>query len=183
MFSEPINEITFEKVGDFCKESLPEGIRLDYKEGFPRDLAKTISAFANTHGGLILVGVEETDRGTPKLPIKGIPLERGLEERITGIALRGIYPPVFPETKVCEFTGEGSDSLNQAVVVIRVQESPDAPHAIENKTKVYVRVERQNEPYKLADVDQISALEDRRRQAVEYRQRMIVNAWQRCQNI
>lgn len=183
MFSESINEITFEKVENFCKESLPEGIRLDYKQDFPRDLAKTISAFANTYGGLILIGVEETDRGTPNLPIKGIPLERGLEERISAIALRGIYPPVFPEIKVCEFASEGSDSLNRAVVAIRVQESPDAPHAIENKTKVYIRVERQNEPYELADVDQILALKGRRERAIENRQRMITNAWQRCQNV
>jgi len=183
MFSEPITEISFEKVQNFCKENLPEGIRLDYKEDFPRDLAKTISAFANTYGGLILIGVEETDRGTPMLPIKGIPLERGLEERITGTALRGIYPPVFPETKVCQFASEGSESPDRAVVVIRVQESHDAPHAIENKTKVYIRVDRQNEPYELADVDQILVLKSRRERAIENRQRMIANAWQRCQNV
>ena len=183
MFSEPINEITFEKVENFCREDLPEGIRLDYKEDFPRDLAKTISAFANTYGGLILIGVEETDRGTPKLPLKGIPLNRGLEEKITAIALRGIYHPVFPETKVCEFSGESSGAPARCVVVIRVQESPDAPHAIENKTKVYMRVDRQNEPYELADVDSILALKGRRERAIENRQRMIANALQRCQNV
>jgi len=183
MFSEPINEITFEKVENFCREDLPEGIRLDYKEDFPRDLAKTISAFANTYGGLILIGVEETDRSTPKLPIKGIPLERGLEERITAIALRGIYPPVSPEIKVCEFSSEDAPAPDRAVIAIRVQESPDAPHAIENKKKVYIRVERQNEPYELADVDYILALKDGRNRAIETRQLMIIAALHRCQNI
>lgn len=183
MFREPITEITFEKVEDFCKEELPEGIRFDYKEDFPKDLAKTIAAFANTYGGLILIGVEETDRSTPKLPIKGIPLQRGLNERVTAIALRGIYPPVFPETKVCEFSAKGAGEPDRAVVVIRVQESSDTPHAIENKTKVYIRVDKQDEPYGLAEVDQIIALASRRKEAVENRQRMIGNAFERCWNV
>lgn len=182
MFREPISEITFENIEDFCKQALPEGIRLDYKENFPKDLAKTIAAFANMYGGVILIGVEETDESTPKLPIKGIPSERGLHEKVTTIALSGIYPPVFPEVKVCEFRSKGSKKP-RAVILIRVQESPDAPHAIENKTKVYFRVDRQTQPYELADIDQVEAMLNSRRRAEENRERMIEGAYERCQNI
>ena len=35
---------------------------LDYKRDFPRKLEKTISAMANTFGGIVLIGVEEDDQ-------------------------------------------------------------------------------------------------------------------------
>ncbi|WP_051920360.1 AlbA family DNA-binding domain-containing protein [Thermodesulfobacterium hydrogeniphilum] len=34
-----------------------EGNKLEFKERFNDSILKTISAFANTHGGLIIVGV------------------------------------------------------------------------------------------------------------------------------
>ena len=59
LFTKEITKITFEDVVNFCKEQMPESINLDYKEDFPRHLEKTISAFANTMGGLIILGVED----------------------------------------------------------------------------------------------------------------------------
>ena len=181
IFVKPINEIEFEDVKAFCDEQIEENRRLEYKKAFSskdenKQIAKEISAFANTHGGIILVGVGEKDR-KPKLPIDGIAYVKGLNEKVTSIALKNIYPPVFPETKVCRF----GDNLEKAVVVIRVQESDETPHTVEETKGIYVRVDSQNEPDR-APYEEIEWLINRRKKAVENRERLLRRAEERFDN-
>ena len=103
MFSLPLDQLEPTHIEDFCRAGPREGIILDFKLAFPRHLDKSIAAFANTYGGHILIGVDEHADGTPVLPIDGVPLERGLRERVVSIALQAISPPVYPEVKVVEF--------------------------------------------------------------------------------
>ncbi len=181
IFVKPINEIEFEEVKAFCDEQIEENRRVEYKKAFSskdekKQIAKEISAFANTHGGIILVGVGEKDR-KPKLPIDGIDYVKGLNEKVTSIALKNIYPPVFPETKVCRF----GDNLEKAVVVIRVQESDETPHTVERTTGIYVRVDSQSEPQR-APFEEIEWLMNRREKAVENRERLLRRAEERFNN-
>ena len=75
-------------------------------------------------------------------------------------ALTGIYPAVIPEVIICDVPA----NPNNVVVIVRVDESPQAPHAIQNSTKVYIRVGSITQPYelKLAEVDQIEYMLKRR---------------------
>jgi transcription antitermination factor NusG len=181
IFVKPINEIEFEDVKAFCDEQIEENSRLEYKRAFSskdekKQIAKENSAFANTHGGITLVGVGEKDR-KPILPIDGIDYVKGLEEKVTSIALKNIYPPVFPETKVCKF----GNTLEKAVVVIRVQESDETPHTVENTTGIYVRVDSQSEPQR-ARYEEIEWLINRRKKAVENRERLLRRVEERFNN-
>jgi predicted HTH transcriptional regulator len=90
LFSKPIDQITYQDIETFCGKAMTEGVSLDYKENIPKELERTISAFANTYGGLILIGIEEDAQGKPKIPIKGIPFQRGLHETIINIILSTI---------------------------------------------------------------------------------------------
>jgi len=181
IFVNPINEIEFKDVKAFCDEQIEENDRVEYKKAFSnkdekKQIAKEISSFANTHGGIILVGVGEKDR-KPKLPIEGIDYVEGFNEKVTSIALKNIYPPVFPETKVCKF----GNKLEKAVVVIRVQESDETPHTVERTTGIYVRVDSQNEPQR-ARYEEIEWLMNRRKKAVENRERLLMRAEERFNN-
>ena len=181
IFVKPINEIEFKDVKAFCDEQIEENRRLEYKRTFSskeenKQIAKEISAFANTHGGIILVGVGEKDR-KPKLPIDGIDYVKGLNEKVTSIALKNIYPPVFPEIKVCRF----GNNHEKAVVVIRVQESDETPHTVEETKGIYVRVDSQNEPDR-APFEEIEWLMNRREKAVENRERLLRRAEERFDN-
>lgn len=63
---------------------LEESQRLEFKEavgGLPEDLWETYSAFANTEGGEIVLGVHE-DRATHSFSLTGVPDARALVEQI-----------------------------------------------------------------------------------------------------
>jgi len=175
IFIKPINKITFEDVERFCQEKIGENIRIEYKEKFPENkkLAKEIASFANTHGGVILIGVAEKDR-KPIYPVKGIEYKEGFYEKITSICLKNIDPPVFPEVQVCQ----KKDNPKIAVIVIRVEESDLAPHWVENGTKVYIRAQAQNEPI-LAHYEDIEWLRNRREKAIKNKNRLLERAEKR----
>ena len=147
MFTKPIDEITFEDVKSFCEE-WGEGVRVEYKSelNVKNHIPKVVSSFANTYGGIFLIGIK-TDNTTnmPIFPIEGIPNRRHIEESIQQSAEMSINPPVRPEVKIVN-VGDGEN----VVVVVRVAEgSLLAPHAIEDSTKVYFRVGSVTHPYEL----------------------------------
>src|SRR5438270_1286900 len=130
-----VESITFSDIEAFCSQDIAEGTRLDYKAQIPGELEKVVAAFANTLGGLILLGVE-ADRKTnkPVWPLKGMPNAAGIEERITAICRDNIYPPVRP---LISGIIENPHATGTALAVIRVDESPEAPHAV--KGLIYER--------------------------------------------
>jgi Putative DNA-binding domain len=187
LWTKPANAITFADVDAFCQTGQPEGMRLDYKWEWPENLEKTIAAFANTLGGIVLLGVD-ADKTTnkpiwpavpPAPPRLGLPSRPGLAERVIQIARDNIYPPVLPEVSPVL---ENAHVPGQAAVVIRVPESKDAPHAVEKRRKVYVYARRDNvsDPHELADIDHIAHLLNRRRVIEEDRERQVQNAIQRA---
>ena len=158
MFTKPIDEITFEDVKSFC-DVWAEGVRVEYKKEI-RHIPKIVSSFANTHGGIFLIGVEaDQTNNMPICPIEGIPKDSGIEERIQQSALTGIYPGIIPEIKLVDVPNS-----NNVVVIVRVDESLQAPHAIKDVTQVYIRVGSITQPYeyKHANMDNIAYMFKRR---------------------
>lgn len=160
LLSKPLQDITFQDIKEFC-ESWPEGIRVEYKDCAVH-IPKVISSFANTEGGIWIIGVT-TDKTTNRaiLPIKGFPREVGLEERITQTCYSNLYPALLPDIRILEVPGHP----NHVIAVVRVPESMEAPHAIENTTKVYIRNNSTTERIELAEIDRIDYLLKRRRDA------------------
>jgi predicted RNase H-like nuclease len=66
-------------------------------------------------------------------------------------------------------------------VVIRVQESDETPHTVENTTGIYVRVDSQDDPQP-APYEEIEWLINRRKKAVENRERLLRRAEERFDN-
>lgn len=154
--------VTIDDIKTFCDQGLSEGLRIEYKRDFPENLklAETICAFANTEGGIILIGVQaEKTKNKPKA-ITGIKLKDGLEEKIINICLSHISPTIAPEVKVCDFKSDPNKSVSdRAVLLIRVRYSHIAPHYLLNNNKIMVRVHNRNS---LADLRTIESLIDRR---------------------
>ena len=168
MFDTPLHDITFDHVVGFCK-TFPEGVRVEYKRE-PANIPKVISSFANTVGGIWLIGVE-TDKANnmPIFPLAGMPHAAGVEERIVQSAQTGIYPGITPAVRTLDVPSDP----NRIIVVVKVPESIEAPHAIENSTQVYVRVASITSPYDLADIDRIEYLLKRRQEPERRREELI----------
>jgi len=78
-----------------------EGARLEFKRGLPSPdkVARTLSAFANTKGGLLLVGVD--DHGV----VMGAPRPREVGEELRAIAGLRVEPPLAPMVQVVRVEG------------------------------------------------------------------------------
>jgi len=89
-----------------------EGLTIEFKESFSNKLDKDIVAFANTHGGRMLLGVN--DSGT----VVGVKLTNDLKAKINDLARN--CEPCIPIRNI--------EQIND-VVVITVDESNDKPHS------------------------------------------------------
>ncbi len=173
----PIDQITFDDIEKFCIQRVREGSRLDYKAQFPNDLQKLVAAFANTMGGTIILGVDaDATTNTPRWPPRGMSRAVGIEERITAICRDNIHPPVRPQiSRVLD----NPHSPGSVVVVVRVDESPEAPHAVKGRV-IYERTGSQNKPFDHAHVDRIRHLFERRSRVEEQRRELVSRELQRA---
>jgi len=103
-----------ERSKDWLRHILTEGEseRVEFKEKMGREALETVAAFANTHGGTLLIGV--ADDGA----VKGITLgQETLRDWANRIAqATGVHPQVHPLTQ------QGRD-----IVIVKVPESPLKP--------------------------------------------------------
>ncbi len=183
MFSTPINDLTFRNIEEFCRALPREGITIDYKVDFPRRLDKVLASFANTFGGHILIGVDETTVGEPVLPLVGIPLQPGLRERVVAIALDAITPPVFPEVRVIEFQSPGASVPDRAVIIIRVHESDASAHSVDGGNSVYLRVDNISDQFtRQATTEEIEWLLNKRKKSIDLKERILREARGRASN-
>lgn len=131
----PLHEVGWEDLEGFLRQGRPEGTRLDYKGRWDPVIARDACAMANTSGGDVIVGVKEIERedrkaGKTHVPDPGELLgEDGAKDwkTIVESTVRSrTRPPVAVEAKPLSIEGESG----LVAVVIRVEESLDAPHEV-----------------------------------------------------
>lgn len=129
-----------------------EGSRLEFKRRLPREerAARTLCAFANTSGGLLLVGV--TDRGR----VHGVHHPDDVCEKLAELTQAWLLPALRVQLQVVEVHGP-------RVVACRVPFSKERPHAVvfpDGNREFVVRVGASN---RVADGPTLRALQlDRR---------------------
>jgi predicted HTH transcriptional regulator len=126
-----------------------EGFELEFKRKIssPLKIAKTISSFANTSGGMILFGVD--DDGT----IVGVESEKTELDLIDEAAEYYCSPPVSISIMIIPYN-------HRDVIVATVEESDAKPHYVNdenNEQNVYIRV---NDNSVLASKEVIKVLKD-----------------------
>lgn len=117
--------------------SLPEGKTLEFKRDLssPKNLLKTLVAFANTAGGKVIVGVDDQTR-TP-LGVES-PLDE--EERLGSLIADSIAPRLVPNLEMVTIAG-------QTLLIIEVYLSNSRPHYLKSQgaeNGVYVRLGSSN---------------------------------------
>ncbi len=148
LFTTPLATVTVDHVHAFLDLDLEEGPLVDYKAfdsttrtGISDTVYRAVCAFANTYGGLIIVGVSVDEKTNRPAKREGIPLKPGLEEAVTSKCQSLIFPPVAPEVTVCPFkTDETLPQADRAFVVVRVSASLATPHQMQKDNRILVRV-------------------------------------------
>ena len=136
-------EISEADLNDLIQAGVPEGLAIEYKrdaygnrDSDKKEALKDITAFANSAGGHLIIGMEETN-GVPTglLGLPGVDIDPlinrleslvrdGVEPRMVGIRMRRV-----------NLTGGAS------AVVIRIPKSWNPPHRVStaNTNRFYVR--------------------------------------------
>ena len=111
----------------------PEGKTLEFKRDLssPEGVLRSVVAFANTAGGILLIGVEDRTRR-----VCGIEHPLALEERLASLISDSIRPHLVPDLEILPWRRTN-------VVAIQVYPSPSRPHfvkAVGPETGVFVRI-------------------------------------------
>lgn len=111
----------------------PEGKTLEFKRDLssPDAALRTITAFANTAGGTLLIGVEDVTRH-----VRGVSAALDLEERLANLISDRIAPRLVPGLELLPWR-------DTHVLGVEVHPSPIRPHFIRREGPergVYVRV-------------------------------------------
>ena len=177
MFNLQLESITIQDIEQFLKSGAREKTLFELKKQFPSRLEKVIASMANTFGGTILIGVEETATGEGVVPILGVRLEPGLRERVIQIGIDSIYPPLIPEVRVVDFKSDPALSEpDRAVIVVRVHESEEGGHAVDKRTTVYVRADNVSDWMRKATVDESEWFRQKRQKSLGEKARIIQQA-------
>lgn len=96
----------------------PEGKTLEFKRDLssPEGLLRTLVAFANTAGGVVLVGVEDGSRH-----VRGVVDPFALEERLASLITDSITPRLLPDLEILAWR-------KTHVVAVQVHPSAARPH-------------------------------------------------------
>jgi len=140
-------------ISSLVQSKIEESATLEYKRLLDKDnheIAKDISAFANTGGGTIIFGIDSQDR----IPIAINWLsDSGVEERIQNIAMTSIQPKLdLKSIEVIRLENPGVPS--EAIFVVNIAKSPNAPHMVSNR--YYIR--RGSVSYPMEDTEVRSAI-------------------------
>ena len=111
----------------------PEGKTLEFKRDLssPDPVLRTVVAFANTAGGVVVIGVEDKTR-----QVRGVADPRAMEERIANLLSDSIAPRLVPDIEVLPWR-------NTHVVAVDVHPSSTRPHYLARAGETdgtYVRV-------------------------------------------
>ncbi|NLM30570.1 MAG: AAA family ATPase, partial [Methanomicrobiales archaeon] len=129
--------------------SMPEGKTLEFKRDLssPRNILKTLVAFANTAGGRLLIGVEDASR-----EIRGVLNPLDDEERLCNLIADNIEPRLVPDVELIAIG-------DKTVLGVEVYPSGSRPHWLKKEGPsdgVYVRLGSTN---RKADRELIAELE------------------------
>jgi hypothetical protein len=174
LFSAVLGDLIFADFEHLIQTSAEEGLRLEFKRGLATsdgrpdrwmrdqssignvardDIAKEVVAFANAYGGILIIGIDETEdnpKRASNLFEPQIPKVIDCAERVVQ-SLRSIIDPPIPMLEARGVESEAGDG----VVIIRVPGSSSAPHGFGRPTNAYVRRGAASEPLTMRDMQSI----------------------------
>ena len=152
-FADNLSEVSPEDLGRL--RDVHEGWYVEYKQQLigNRELAKSLSSFANQYGGWLFLGVKEDGKDHVADSFPGIPdsqVNLALDS-IRNAAKDLIQPPPFYNVRV--FPGPiEAIGLREgfSIIVVHVPEGPDCPY-VHKDGRIYMRVGDSSQPKYVTD--------------------------------
>jgi ATP-dependent DNA helicase RecG len=113
---------------------------IEFKENFDRKTIETAVAFANTKGGIILIGISD------RAEVKGVQVGRETLKEWANQISQGTEPRIIPEIELSEINGK-------SVVIIKIKEFPIKP--ISTKGRYFRRIENSNRLMTMQEIAQM----------------------------
>lgn len=143
VFLKPIDDLKQADIEQLKSNKICESFVLDYKEELLKenDLLKEVSAFANTQGGYLVFGVEESGKGGYPIEILGIEKDFINKERLEQLILGNIHPRLNVKINLVDH-----QDPSKAILVVQIPNSYLKPHMHGPYNKFYKRYQFQATP-------------------------------------
>jgi hypothetical protein len=181
IYSTPISSFTTADVQELLDDQAVENARLEFKREVPGkdETLKKLSSFANTFGGVLVIGAEAGSDGRI-VGLPGVAPKPGYKQTVIQWCTTGSSPPLTVEVSDPIPASTGNQDV---CYVISIAESELAPHFLNGRKGVYVRTDEFSnrfEPH-LAIENELRHLLNRRQIIRERRNSLIQRAHDRFQ--
>jgi len=174
IYSTPISQLKTSDLAELLQEQAVENIRLEFKREVPDkdETLKKLSSFANTFGGLVIVGASAQSKDGRIEDLPGVDEVPGYKQKIVDWCFQGCSPPITVDVSGPIPTPNGNTKV---CYVISVEESEVAPHFLNGRNGVWIRTNEFSGRFHAALVNE-SELEQllHRRELILDRRRSIV---------
>jgi len=128
-----------------------EGKTLEFKRDLssPEGILKCLVAFANTAGGIVVIGVEDGSKN-----VRGVPDVLASEEKLANLVSDSIRPRLIPDIEVVAWR-------NLNVLAVQVYPSNTRPHYLERlgpEDGVFIRVGSTNRKAEALQIEELKRL-------------------------
>jgi hypothetical protein len=173
IFTKPLTQVTFADLKELLQDAAVENVRLEFKSKVPNkdETLKKLSSFANSFGGLLVVGATEKDGTIQDLP--GVDEEAGYKQKVVQWCFDAVNPPLVVEVSDAIPVSAPAVSATKVCYVVSTVESDLAPHFLNSRKGVWVRSDEFSYEPQLADEKEIRHLLNRRQLIQERRDELV----------
>jgi len=180
IYTTPVSQLKSSDLAELLQEQAVENTRLEFKREEPGkdETLKKLSSFANTFGGLLVVGATAQSKDGRIEDLPGIDEVSGYKQKIVDWCFRECSPPI-----AVDVSGPIPTPSNNGKVcyVISVEESDVAPHFLNGRHGVWIRTNEFSGRFHaaLANENELQQLLHRRQLVLERRRNIVERARKR----
>ncbi len=180
IYTTPISQLTTSDLMALLQEKAVENLRLEFKRDVPEkdETVKKLSSFANTFGGLVVIGAAAQSKDGRIEALPGVDVVSGYNQKVVDWCFKECNPPINV-TVSAPIPTPNSDG--KVCYVISVQESDVAPHFVNGRKGVWIRTNEFSGKYDfaLADESEIRHLLHQRQLTLDRRKSIVERARKR----
>ncbi|MDD5544701.1 MAG: ATP-binding protein [Acidobacteriia bacterium] len=180
IFSKPLSQIGSQDLAELLAEKAVENVRLEFKRDIPNkdETLKKLSSFANTYGGVVVVGAKANSSDGRIVGFPGVDIQSGYKQKVVQWCFDGAMPPLEVEVSDPIQIPSGN---GRVCYVLFSPESENAPHFLNGRKGVYVRSDEFSSRFEpqLATENELRHLLDRRKLILERRAELLRRARRR----